>query len=109
MIDYKTLIKLVEKYDEETSRVFNKLQKADQEAKTNVIQYGTAAYFERVEWEESDENNICIRYYDYYYDLYDSSTLVIPASILFNDEKIEDYGSCERNDAWSECEAGEGW
>lgn len=28
MIDYKTLIKLVEKYDEEASRVFNKLQKA---------------------------------------------------------------------------------
>ena len=31
MIDYKTLIKLVEKYDEETSRVFNKLKKADME------------------------------------------------------------------------------
>ena len=22
---------------------------------------------------------------------------------------IEDYGRCEWNDAWAECEAGEGW
>ncbi len=22
---------------------------------------------------------------------------------------IEDYGRCERNDAWAECEAGEDW
>lgn len=90
-IDYKTLIKLVDKYEEEASRVFSKLKKADQEAKTDILQYGAASYFERVEWEESDENNICIRYYDYYYDLYDSSILVIPASILFNDEKTDKW------------------
>ena len=41
--------------------------------------------------EDSDENNIRIRYYDYYYDLYDSDSLVIPASILFNDEKIDKW------------------
>ena len=30
----------------------------------------------------------------------------------FGDEfigSIEDYGCCERDDAWAECEAGEGW
>ena len=90
-IDYKTLIKLVEKYDEEASRVFNKLQKADQEAKTSILHYGSYGAFERIEWDYSDENSIVVRYYDYGYDLYDSATLRIPANILFNDEEIDKW------------------
>lgn len=90
-IDYKTLFKLVEKYDEEALRIFNKLGKASQEAKISVLKFGSHSDFERIEWEDSDENNVCIRYYDYVYDLYDSSTLVIPANILFDDEKIDNW------------------
>lgn len=90
-IDYGLLIKNVDNYSDEAYRIFNKLHKEDLKSKTNIIQYGSSASFERVEWEESDENNICIRYYDYYYDLYDSDSLVIPASILFNDEKIDKW------------------
>ena len=91
MIDYKTLIKLVEKYDEEASRVFNKLQKADQEAKTGVLHYGRYGAFERIEWDYSDENSISVRYYDYGYDLYESATVSIPADILFDDKKIDKW------------------
>ena len=91
MNDYKTLIKLVEKYDEEASRVFDKLQKADQEAKTSILHYGSYGTFERVEWDYSDENSIDVRYYDHGYDLYDSATLSIPADILFDDEKIDKW------------------
>ena len=90
-IDYKTLIKLVEKYDEEASRVFNKLQRADQEAKTGIIHYGHYGAFERIEWDYSDENSIAVRYYDHGYDLYDSATLNIPADILFDDKKIDKW------------------
>lgn len=90
-IDYGLLIKTIDKYSDEICRIFDKLRSEDLKSKTNIIRYGTSACFERVEWEESDENNICIRYYDYYYDLYDSSTLVIPASILFNDEEIDKW------------------
>ena len=90
-IDYKTLIKLVEKYDEEASRVFSKLQKADQEAKTGILHYGYYSTFERIEWDCSDENSIVVRYYDHGYDLYDSSTLMIPADILFDDKKIDKW------------------
>ena len=36
-------------------------------------------------------NMIYIRYYDCYFDLYDRSTLKSPASILFNDEKIDKW------------------
>lgn len=91
MIDYKTLIKLVEKYDEEASRVFNKLQKADQEAKTGILYYGHYGAFERIEWDYSDENSIVVRYYDHGYDLYDSASLSIPADILFDDKKIDKW------------------
>lgn len=91
MIDYKTLIKLVEKYDEEASRIFNKLQKADQEAKTSILHYGFYSAFERIEWDYSDENSIAVRYYDHGYDLYDSATLKIPADILFDDKKIDKW------------------
>lgn len=90
-IDYELLIKNVDNYSDEVYRIFNKLHIEDLKSKTNIIQYGSSASFERVEWEASDENNIYIRYYDYYYDLYDSDSLVIPASILFNDEKIDKW------------------
>ena len=72
-IDYKTLIKLVEKYDIEASRVFCKLKKADQGAKTDILGYGTYSAFERIEWDYSDENSIVVSYYDYGYDLYESN------------------------------------
>ena len=94
-IDYKTLIKLVEKYDEEASRVFKKLQRADQEAKTGVLHYGSYGTFERIEWDYSDENSISVRYYDYGYDLYESATLNIPADILFDDKKIDKWITSE--------------
>ena len=94
-IDYKTLIKLVEKYDEEASRVFNKLQRADQEAKTGILHYGHYGAFERIEWDYSDENSITVRYYDHGYDLYDSATLNIPADILFDDKKIDKWITSE--------------
>ena len=90
-IDYKTLIKLIEKYDEEASRVFSKLQKADQEAKTSILHYGHYGDFERIEWDYSDENSISVRYYDRGYDLYESATLNIPADILFDDKKIDEW------------------
>lgn len=88
-IDYKTLIKNIDAYEEEICRVFEKLHKEDLKAKTDIISYGSSAAFERVEWDMSDETNIPVRYYDYYYDLYDSSTIKIPVSILFNDEEID--------------------
>ena len=94
-IDYKTLIKLVEKYDEEASRVFNKLRRADQEAKTGILHYGHYGAFERIEWDYSDENAIAVRYYDHGYDLYDSATLNIPADILFDDKKIDKWITSE--------------
>ena len=94
-IDYKTLIKLVEKYDEEASRVFNKLQRADQEAKTGILHYGHYGAFERIEWDYSDENSIAVRYYDHGYDLYESATLNIPADILFDDKKIDKWITSE--------------
>lgn len=90
-IDYGLLIKIVDKYTNEICRIFDKLHSEDLKSKTDIIQYGSFACFERVEWEVSDENNICIRYYDYFCDFYDSSILVIPASILFNDEKIDKW------------------
>ena len=94
-IDYKTLIKLVEKYDEEASRIFNKLQRADLEAKTGILHYGPYGTFERIEWDYSDENSISVRYYDYGYDLYESATLNIPADILFDDKKIDKWITSE--------------
>lgn len=101
-IDYKTLIKLVEKYDEEASRVFNKLKKADQEAKTSILHYGHYSAFERIEWDYSNENSIVIRYYDYGYDLYESTTLSIPADILFDDKKIDKWIKSEIDESLEE-------
>ena len=90
-IDYKTLLEFVEKYDEEATRIFNKLKEADLEVKAGVIQFGYNSDFERIEWDESYEDSIVIRYYDRGYDLYDSSTLLIPADILFDDTKIDKW------------------
>lgn len=90
-IDYKTLIKVVEKYDEEASRVFSKLKKADMEVKAGVLHYGNYSAFEGIEWDYSDEDSIVIRYYDHGYDLYESTTLGIPADILFDDKKIDKW------------------
>lgn len=90
-IDYELLIKTIDKYSHEICRVFEKLHREDMKAKTDIIKYGSSACFERIEWEDSDEYDIYIRYYDYDYDLYDSSTLEIPASILFNDEEIDKW------------------
>lgn len=90
-IDYKTLFELVEKYDEEATRIFNNLKEADLEVKADVIQFGYDSDFERIEWDESYEDSIVVRYYDRGYDLYDSATLKIPADILFDDEKIDKW------------------
>ena len=91
MIDYKTLLEFVEKYDEEATRIFNKLKEADLEVKAGVIQFGYNSDFERIEWDDSYEKSIAVRYYDYGYDLYDSTTLMIPADILFDDTKIDKW------------------
>ena len=90
-IDYKTLFELVEKYDDEATRIFNKSKEADLKAETNILRYGYDSGFERIEWDESYEDSIVIRYYDRGYDLYDSATLKIPADILFDDEKIDKW------------------
>ena len=91
MIDYKTLLEFVEKYDEEVRRIFDKLQEVDLEAKAGVLQYGRYSTFQRIEWDDSYEKSIAVRYYDYGYDLYDSTTLMIPADILFDDTKIDKW------------------
>lgn len=91
MIDYKTLISAVDKYNDEADRIFNKLHRADLEAKTGIIEYGKHAYMERVEWDYSDDNSMVVRYYDHGYDLYESTTLSIPADILFDDKKIDKW------------------
>lgn len=79
-IDYKTLLELLEKYDEE----------ADQEAKAIILDYGRYSVFERTEWYCSNEKYIIVRYYDDDYE-YGSLTLIIPADILFDDEKIDKW------------------
>lgn len=91
MIDYKTLFELVEKYDEEATRIFNKLKEADLEAKAGILQFGYYSDFERIEWDDSYEEAMVIRYYDRGYDLYESSTLLVPADILFDDTKIDKW------------------
>ena len=89
MNDYKILIELLEKYNEETIRVFKKLQMADQEAKTGILQYGCYSVFGRTEWYCTNKNYITVRYYDEY--RYGSSTLIIPTVILFDDAKIDEW------------------
>lgn len=91
MIDYKTLFEFVEKYDEEATRIFNKLKEADLEVKAGILHFGYYSDFERIEWDDSYEEAMVIRYYDRGYDLYESSTLLIPADILFDDTKIDKW------------------
>lgn len=91
MIDYKALLELVEKYDEEVRRIFDKLKEADLEVKAGILQFGYYSDFERIEWDDSYEEAMVIRYYDRGYDLYESSTLLIPADILFDDTKIDKW------------------
>ena len=89
--DYKTFIKIVEKYDEEASRVFYKLKKADLEAEAKILRFGRYSSFRRLELECSDENSISVKYIDDGYDIYETDSLDIPADILFDDEKIDTW------------------
>ena len=91
MTDYNTLIKLVEKYNEEALRIFNKLKNTCQIARSRILRYGYYSTFERIEWNHSDENSIIFRYYDQCCNLYDGATLNIPADILFDDVKIDKW------------------
>ena len=90
LIDYKTLLEFLGKYEEESARVFNKLREADLEAKANILDYGRYSVFKRAEW--YGEKYITVRYYDDYENYeYVTSTLMIPADILFDDEKINKW------------------
>ena len=91
-IDYKTLLEFVEKYNEEATKIFNKLKEADQEANAIILDYGRYSVFERTEWYYSNEKYIIVRYYDDCDNYeYVSSTLMIPADILFDDAKIDKW------------------
>ena len=89
-IDYKTLLEFLGKYEEESARVFNKLREADLETKANILDYGRYSVFKRAEW--YGEKYITVRYYDDYENYeYVTSTLMIPADILFDDKKIDNW------------------
>ena len=89
-IDYKTLLEFLGKYEEESARVFNKLRESDLEAKANILDYGRYSVFKRAEW--YGEKYITVRYYDDYENYeYVTSTLMIPADILFDDKKIDNW------------------
>ena len=91
-IGYKTLLEFIEKYDEEATRIFNKLKEADLEANAIILDYGRYSVFERTEWYYSNEKYIIVRYYDDCDNYeYVSSTLMIPADILFDDTKIDKW------------------
>ena len=90
LIDYKTLLEFLGKYEEESARVFNKLREADLEAKANILDYGRYSVFKRAEW--YGEKYITVRYYDDYENYeYVTSTLMIPVDILFDDKKIDKW------------------
>lgn len=89
--NYEQLLTIIDSYDEEAWRIFQKLKEADLESKTKILHYGKYAAKERIEWNYSDDKNICIRYYDHGYDLYDSATLNIPAHIFGNDSLIDEW------------------
>ena len=90
LIDYKTLLEFLGKYEEESARVFNKLREADLEAKANILDYGRYSVFKRAEW--YGEKYITVRYYDDYENYeYVTSALMIPADILFDDKKIDNW------------------
>ena len=91
-IDYKTLLEFLGKYEEEAARVFNKLREADLEAKANILDYGRYSSFKRAEWYGFDEKYLTVRYHDDYNNYeYVTSTLMIPADILFDDKKIDNW------------------
>ena len=91
-IAYKALLEFVEKYNEEATRIFNKLKEADHEANAIILDYGRYSVFERTEWYCSNEKYIIVRYYDDCDNYeYVSSTLMIPADILFDDAKIDKW------------------
>ena len=90
-MDYKTVLEFIGKYDEEATRVFNKLQDADLKAETGILHYGYYSEFERIEWEYSDEYSIGVRYYNIGYDSYESTALIMPVDILFDDAKIDEW------------------
>ena len=104
MIDYKTLLELVEKYNEEAARIFNKLKNACQLARAHILRYGYYSTFERIEWNYSDENSIIIKYYDLACNIYDSATLTIPVDILFDDVKIDKWIKSETSKVMEEKE-----
>ena len=85
-IDFQTLIENINIYEEEICRIFEKLREKDLKAKTNILSYDSSTYFERVEWDMSDETNISVRYYDDRYDF-----IKIPVRILFNNEEIDKW------------------
>ena len=90
-IDYKTLIENINIYEKEIYRIFSKLLEEDMKAKTKILAYGSYSTFEEVDWSAIDETNLTVKYYDNGYDLYDSSGINIPTSILFNDEEINKW------------------
>ena len=90
-MDYKTVLEFIGKYDEEATRVFNKLQDSDLKAETGILHYGYYSEFERIEWEYSDEYSIGVRYYNIGYDSYESTALMMPVDILFDDAKIDEW------------------
>ena len=104
MTDYNTLIKLVGKYNEEALRIFNKLKNSCQIARSRILRYGYYSHFERIEWNYSDENSIIIIYYNRGCNIYESTTLNIPADILFDDVKIDKWIKSEVDEALEEKE-----
>ena len=90
-MDYKTLLEFIVKYDEEATRVFNKLQDADLKAETGILKYGYYSEFERIEWEYSDKYSIGVRYYNIGYDSDESTAVIMPVDILFDDAKIDEW------------------
>lgn len=89
--NYEQLLTILDGYDNEAYRIFQKLKESDLKDKTKVLQYGKHSSIERIEWDYSDKKDICIRYYDAGYDLYDSDTLWVPVRIFGNDSLIEEW------------------
>lgn len=87
--NYRQLLSVLDIYDEEACRIFEALRKADAEAGTKVLKFGKNSYVERIGWDFADKDALCITYYDYGYDLYDSDNIYIPIKIFGNDTLIE--------------------
>ena len=97
--NYEQLLTILDGYDNEAWRIFQKLKEADLKDRTKILQYGKHASIERIEWDYSDKKDICIRYYDAGYDLYDSATLWVPIRIFGNDSLIEEWISSKIKEA----------